>query len=161
MGLFSREKSTALLAPVSGSLLSLDKVADPVFADGTMGSGIAIVPDGNEVVSPCRGTVTYVPDTKHAVALTDEHGIEILIHVGLDTVNLKGEGFTARVHAGDAVAPGQVLISFDQGLIHKKGYDLTTPIIVTGGGVVETVSRQGGTVVCAGRDTVLKVTYNK
>ncbi|USP95351.1 beta-glucoside-specific PTS transporter subunit IIABC [Bacillus vallismortis] len=118
-------------SPIKGEVKSLSEVNDGVFSAGVMGKGFAIEPEEGEVVSPVHGSVTTVFKTKHAIGMTSDHGAEILIHIGLDTVKLEGQWFTAHVKEGDKVAPGDLLVSFDLEQIKAAGYDVITPVIVT------------------------------
>ncbi len=156
MGFFFKTK-VELAAPVTGQLLALEQVKDQVFSEKMLGDGLAVAPETGEVVAPCDGTLSYVPDTAHAVALTGPHGLEILIHVGLDTVNLAGKGFTAHVKTGDTVKKGQRLISFDKEDLAAQGFDVTTPMVITNGDVVSKMEKAPAGHVAAG-DMVLKVT---
>ena len=110
MGFFNFHKKTELLAPMTGRVIPLEKVPDAVFSQKTLGEGAAIMPEDGLVTAPCDGTIAYVPDTKHAIALTSTKGVEVLIHVGIDTVSLQGEGFDALVKEGDSVSRGQGLL---------------------------------------------------
>ncbi|MFH0346528.1 beta-glucoside-specific PTS transporter subunit IIABC [Bacillus vallismortis] len=118
-------------SPIKGEVKALSEVNDGVFSAGIMGKGFAIEPEEGEVVSPVRGSVTTVFKTKHAIGMTSDQGAEILIHIGLDTVKLEGQWFTAHVKEGDKVAPGDLLVSFDLEQIKAAGYDVITPVIVT------------------------------
>ncbi|MFL9649645.1 glucose-specific PTS transporter subunit IIBC [Exiguobacterium chiriqhucha] len=129
----SNNENEQFLAPMSGTVLSLDDVPDQVFSGRMMGDGFAIEPSDGKVVSPFDGTVTTFFPTKHAIGLLSDDGREILIHVGLDTVNLKGEGFVAKVKEGDRVRAGDVLLDVDLNLIRDKVPSLVTPIILTNG----------------------------
>lgn len=113
-----------------GTVVPLEKVEDPVFSQGMMGPGVAIEPDEGVVYSPCDGVVSFVPDTLHAISITAENGAEILMHVGIDTVSLKGENFKGFAKAGDKVKVGDKLIEFDIPAIKEAGLKLTTPILV-------------------------------
>ncbi|WP_300257726.1 beta-glucoside-specific PTS transporter subunit IIABC [Clostridium sp.] len=118
-------------APLIGEAVSLKSVNDPVFSDEIMGKGIAIIPTEGKVVSPIEGTVEMVFETKHAIALKDKNGVEMLIHIGLDTVKLGGRHFNAHVSQGDKVSVGTLLVDFDMDKIKEEGYDCITPIIIT------------------------------
>ena len=118
-------------SPIKGEVKALSEVKDGVFSAGIMGKGFAIEPEEGEVVSPVRGSVTTIFKTKHAIGITSDQGAEILIHIGLDTVKLEGQWFTAHVKEGDKVAPGDPLVSFDLEQIKAAGYDVITPVIVT------------------------------
>ncbi|MFC6464048.1 beta-glucoside-specific PTS transporter subunit IIABC [Marinilactibacillus sp. GCM10026970] len=118
-------------SPVTGTVLPLSEVKDEAFSSGAMGKGVAIEPTEGKVVSPVNGEVTALFPTGHAIGITSDEGVELLIHVGMDTVQLDGEGFTAHVKTGDRVEVGQTLIEFDIDLIKKAGYPVTTPVLVT------------------------------
>lgn len=139
-----------LLAPLSGKLVPIEESPDPVFAQKMVGDGVAIDPAGSEVVAPCAGTVTQVHDSKHAVAVKADNGVEILIHVGIDTVMLKGEGFESRVNVGDVVTAGQPLLSFDAELVASRAPSVQTAVLVTTGESV--TPAQAGTQLVAGED---------
>lgn len=120
-----------IASPMKGEIMPLSEVNDETFASEMMGKGIAIEPTDGKVVSPINGTVQTIFKTKHAIGLKSEDGTEILIHIGMDTVQLEGEHFKAYVKDGDKVKIGDTLIEFDTEAIKKKGYELTTPVIVT------------------------------
>lgn len=121
----------SIKSPIKGEAVPLSKVDDMTFADEIMGKGIAIIPTSNEVVSPINGTVSMVFNTKHAIGLKSDDGVEILIHIGLDTVKLEGEHFNVFVKNGDRVNVGDKLVEFDKDAIKDKGYDIITPIVIT------------------------------
>lgn len=118
-------------SPLKGKAIALTEVKDETFAAGVLGQGFAVVPETGKVVAPFNGKVTTLFETKHAVGVTSDSGIEVLIHVGLNTVALEGKYFTALVKEGDTVRRGQTLLTFDQKAIAEAGYDTTTPVIVT------------------------------
>lgn len=118
-------------SPLSGKLLALEEVPDEVFASGAMGKGLAIVPDDNKVYAPFEGSIVMVAPSKHAIGLRSKFGVEMLIHVGLDTVKLNGEPFTLHVKEGDKVKQGDVLSEFNIEAIEAAGVQTITPIIVT------------------------------
>ena len=120
-----------ILSPLTGEVKELNQVNDPVFSTETMGKGIAIVPTIGEVTSPVRGEITTIFPTRHAIGITSDTGIEILIHIGLNTVELGGEHFTTRFKQGDQVNQGDLIVSFDIEKIREAGYDVITPIIIT------------------------------
>lgn len=126
-----KDDTLALYRPVKGKVIDISQVQDCMFSEKLMGDGVAIEPEGNEVVAPCDGKVLLVPKTLHAVALEASNGAEILIHIGIDTVELKGQGFTCHVSAGDTVRRGDKLISLDREFIKREGKPLTTPVVVT------------------------------
>jgi len=120
-----------VLSPMSGTVLALEQVPDATFASGLLGQGTAIIPADNKVIAPFAGEVASIFATKHAIGLLSDSGIEVLIHVGIDTVKLDGKPFTAHVKVGDKVQPGDLLLEFDRQAILDAGYDLATPIIIS------------------------------
>lgn len=120
-----------IVSPLTGDIKPLSEAKDPVFAQGVMGQGILIEPSAGELVAPVSGTVSVLFPSKHAVGLVSEDGVELLMHIGMDTVNLDGKGFTAHVSQGNKVAVGDALISFDIAAITGAGYPVETPVIVT------------------------------
>ncbi|WHL23538.1 PTS system trehalose-specific EIIBC component [Streptococcus iniae] len=123
--------SVALTSPLTGSVKALSEASDQVFAQGIMGQGLLIQPTDGKLVSPVDGQVTVLFPTKHAVGLVSTEGLELLMHIGMDTVNLEGKGFTSHVQQGDMVKVGDPLISFDIDLIEAAGYKTETPVVVT------------------------------
>jgi PTS system beta-glucosides-specific IIC component len=139
-----------VLSPLDGTVIALNEVNDAVFASAALGNGVAVQPAGSTVHAPFDGEVVAAFPTGHAIGLRHVSGAEVLIHVGLNTVELDGKHFTSHVRAGDKVAAGDALVTFDAEAIQAAGYDLTTPVIITNGkqfpalGVVATgVIRQG------------------
>lgn len=120
-----------LYAPITGKVIALSEVEDEVFSSGAMGDGVGIVPAKGEVYAPCDGEISTFFPTGHAIGITAADGAEVLIHVGMDTVELNGEGFKPQAKEGDKVKKGQLLLKFDMELIASKGYKLVTPVIVT------------------------------
>ncbi|UFJ40567.1 PTS glucose transporter subunit IIA [Brevibacillus humidisoli] len=132
--LFAKKKNhrqVALLAPLSGQVIALEQVPDPVFSQKMAGDGVAIVPTEGKLVAPIDGKVVSLLQTGHAVGLASEDGLEILLHIGIDTVKLNGKGFTPKVQIGDRVAAGEVLIQFDLEAIKEAGFSLITPVVIT------------------------------
>lgn len=131
MGFF-KKKNKCLYAMANGKTVAIEEVPDEVFSTKMMGEGIAIIPNEGNIYAPCNGTVSMVMDnSKHAVGIENEDGVEVLIHVGLDTVNLLGEGFETHVQVGDVVDNGDLLISFDKETLNKQGLsDITMMVIV-------------------------------
>ncbi len=120
-----------IATPLEGELIPLSEVEDEVFASGAMGQGAAVIPTVGKLVAPFTGEVTTLFPTKHAIGLTDENGIELLVHLGMDTVELNGEHFTSHVGDGDEIQQGDVLITFDIEAIKQAGYSVVTPLIIT------------------------------
>ncbi len=127
----NKAEKLIIYKPVKGKVIDLSEVPDAVFSERLMGDGAAIEPEGNEVAAPCDGKVLLVPKTLHAIALEAANGVELLIHIGIDTVELGGQGFACHVNAGDPVRRGDKLISFDREAISREGKALTTPIVIT------------------------------
>ncbi|TLZ11168.1 MAG: phosphoenolpyruvate--protein phosphotransferase [Gammaproteobacteria bacterium] len=145
----------ALLAPLSGVLVPLERVPDPVFAQRTVGDGVSIDPTSGELLAPAAGRVTLLHRASHALAITTDEGLEILVHIGVETIALNGKGFTPRVRQGDRVAAGQPLISFDADLIARSAPSLLTQVLITNRERVSGMSVATG-LVEAGRSIVLQ-----
>lgn len=131
---FGKKKIT-LLAPFDGEAVQLDAVPDPVFAGRMLGDGFAVRPGDDvaavDVVAPCAGTLAKVFNTRHAFALVSDEGLEVLVHVGLETVGMKGEGFEALAATGDHVEAGQPVIRMDVSAVRAAGLDPVTPVVCT------------------------------
>lgn len=127
---FLKNDDGKVVAPVDGTCIPIEKVSDKVFSSKMMGDGFAVIPSGDTVVSPITGEIKMVAETLHAVGLQSKRE-EILVHIGIDTVALKGEGFTSIVKAGCTVKAGEPLIKFDRDFMKKKGIDMTTMVIFT------------------------------
>lgn len=125
------EKLGEIASPLQGKAIALSDVPDETFATGVLGEGAAVEPSDGKVIAPADGVVSSLFDTNHAIGLTLDGGAEVLIHVGINTVELNGEGFTAHVKDGDRITKGQTLITFDKAAIEAKGYNTVTPVIVS------------------------------
>ena len=126
----NKDKKAGICSPLKGKLIAIQKVNDPTFAEEILGKGFAIVPAIGRVVAPVDGLINLVFETKHAISMTSKEGTEILIHVGLDTVNLRGEHFQTFVTAEQSVKKGDLLLEFDMEAIKNAGYDITTPVVI-------------------------------
>jgi PTS system glucose-specific IIA component len=158
--LFSRKKppqEVSIHAPLSGTMVALKDVPDPVFSQKIVGDGVAIQPSDGVVVAPTDCMVTYLFPTCHAIGLTSETGLEILIHIGIDTVKLNGAGFTPLVSVGEKVKTGDKLIRFDLSAILQAGYSVVTPIVITNGDRVSSQITLLGSQVQAGREVIITV----
>lgn len=133
-------KAGTVFAPVVGEVIDLTEVEDEAFSTGVLGQGIAIIPTKGEVYAPCDGEISTLPSSGHAVGISTDDGAEILIHVGMDTVSLKGEGFQPMVKEGDRVKKGQLLIKFNIALIKSKKLSTVTPVVVTNADDYNTVT---------------------
>ena len=125
------EYAINITSPVEGNVISLSEVPDATFAQEILGKGVAIVPQKGVIYAPFDGTVDVMFETGHAVGIVGENGIELLVHIGIDTVNLEGKCFTPKKVTGDSVKKGDILIEFDIKKIKEEGYDLTTPVIIS------------------------------
>lgn len=124
-------KKSIVYAPINGKVIPLEEVKDEAFNTGSLGKGVGIVPSDGNVYAPVDGKVSVLFNTLHAIGLTTDDGMEVLVHIGLDTVKLNGKYFNAHVKQGDTVKKGDLLVSFDKEALEKEGYDITTPVIIT------------------------------
>ncbi|MDP4143328.1 MAG: glucose PTS transporter subunit IIA [Bacillota bacterium] len=136
--------TSTLFNPIDGEVVGLEQVPDDVFAGKMLGDGFAIIPEGNKVYAPTDGEIKVLFPTKHAIALETDSRLEILVHVGIDTVNLNGEGFTAHVNQGDMVKKGDLLLTFDADIIKEKAKSIVTPVIITNMADVKDIQVQFG-----------------
>jgi PTS system glucose-specific IIA component len=134
-----------LRSPVSGTIVALSDVQDPVFSQKMMGDGVAIQPTDEWFVSPCDGEITALFPTYHAIGITTPHGLELLIHIGLDTVELNGKGFKAVIKEGATVNTGDRLVKINPKKITKLGKSILTPIIITNMDQVQSITSASGT----------------
>lgn len=131
LGFFKKKNNGITIgAPAKGKAVALSEVSDPTFGQEILGKGAAIIPTDGKIVAPADGEIALLFDTLHAVSMTTDDGVEILVHIGLDTVALKGEHFTAHVAAGDKVKKGDLLITADIEALKAAGYDVITPVII-------------------------------
>ena len=147
-------KTISLKAVEDGTTIPMDEVNDQTFAQELLGPGIAIVPSNGTVVSPINGTIATVMDTKHAVCIQGEDGLELIVHAGLDTVELNGKYYQTYKEIGDQVKAGDVLLEFDLEEITKAGYDVTTPIVITNLGDYKITKCLTGQQVKAGKEVI-------
>ncbi len=126
----ARNKELLIFMPANGFAFSMEKVKDPVFAQGMLGPGFAIMPTNGVLYAPIDGEVSVLANTLHSVAITSPEGVEILIHVGMDTVKLGGKHFTAEVNVGQIVKHGEKLLTFDYDALVNEGYDITIPVVL-------------------------------
>ncbi len=152
------EKIT-IIAPLTGEIVALEKVPDPVFAEKIVGDGIAILPDNGKIYSPINGTLVSVAATKHAFGFQSDDGLEMLIHFGLETVGLNGEGFTVHKNEGERVKVGDLIAEVDVDFIKSKNLPTITPVLICAGLEDKTMETASGKVE-AGKDAVLFVTEN-
>ncbi|QKS71015.1 PTS glucose transporter subunit IIA [Paenalkalicoccus suaedae] len=146
-----------IMSPADGEVVPLSEVPDPTFAEKMMGDGVAIKPANGLIVSPVHGEIMQLFPTKHAVGIKTVNGLEILIHIGIETVNMQGEGFKAHVKEGDKVATGDKLIEFDMDLVNEKAESTITPIILTNGDIVASAEKHENQQATAGSTTIMTV----
>lgn len=153
----SKKNTTSVMAPVDGEVIQLADVPDPVFSEKMMGDGIAIKPVSGTVVSPVKGTIVQVFPTNHAIGIQTEGGAEVLIHIGLDTVDLEGEGFKSFTGQGSKVNIGDKLITFDVELVKRKATSEIIPVIITNTDQMKEVSPTKQETVTASNDELIKL----
>lgn len=129
---FKKKKTPELIigSPVKGNTVPLSSVNDPTFSEGMLGKGAAILPSDGKIYAPADGTIETLFDTLHAFSLSTADGVEILVHVGLDTVKMGGDGFTGHVHSGDAVKKGDLILEIDLEKVKAAGYDTSTLVVI-------------------------------
>ncbi|TCP24849.1 PTS system IIA component (Glc family) [Scopulibacillus darangshiensis] len=147
-----------ILAPVGGEVVAIEEVPDPTFSQKMMGDGVAIKPNEGKVVAPFDGEIMQLFPTKHAVGIKGKSGLEVLIHIGLETVSLDGEGFEGHVTAGDKVRAGDTLVTFDLGMIKEKAADTITPIVITNIDAAEALDKKINAAAKSGETEVMSVT---
>lgn len=154
-GIFKKKEMLQFNSPILGKAINISNVPDEVFASGMLGAGIAFEPSEGVVYSPCDGEIVQIFPTKHAIGIKSTEGVEILIHIGIDTVILKGEGFETLVNAGDLVKKGDKLITFDLEMIRSRAKSILTPMIITNMDIVDNVENVYGD--CGLNSVALKV----
>src|SRR3954469_24830207 len=154
MAMTANGRTLSLVAPVSGVVVPLDRVPDPVFAQRLVGDGVSIDPLGDMIVAPCDARVTQVHRARHAITLA-AHGVEIIVHVGLDTVGLNGDGFHPLVESGADVRAGEPLLRFDGDLVARRARSLLTEMVVSTSDRILSQRVDASGTVEAGRDVVV------
>lgn len=137
-------------SPLNGQVIPLDEVEDEAFSSGELGEGAAVIPQEGIVYAPVTGTIETFFPTGHAIGLKSESGMEVLIHIGMDTVQLNGEGFTPLKKSGDAVKEGEAILKFDMEFIKKQGYSLVTPVLITNSDEYNGIYVEQKSMICAG-----------
>ncbi|WP_127837184.1 PTS sugar transporter subunit IIA [Clostridium prolinivorans] len=149
------KKTYKLVAPIDGKVVELSKVPDPVFAEKMAGDGVAIETTGDTIVSPADGKLSMIFKTNHAFGITLKNGIELLVHIGIDTVALDGKGFERIAKEGQEVKSGDPIIKINRKEILDSGYSLITPVLITNVDDVKDISANIGVEVKAGCDEIL------
>jgi len=142
-----KNKSSVIMAPVTGNAIPITEVNDQVFSDKILGDGVAIIPQDDIFYAPCNGIVVQVAHTHHAICIETDNGLELLIHLGMDTVQLDGAGFTAHIKAGEKIKIGDKLITMDRAFIKGKGFTCVSPFIVTNFDSFKNVSFFTGSII--------------
>ena len=147
-----------ILAPIKGKVKPIEESSDAAFASGALGKGVVILPEEGKVYAPVTGTVTVLFPSLHAIGITSDAGVELLIHIGINTVQLNGEGFTAHIKQGDQIKQGQLLVEFDMNKIKEAGYSLETPVLVTNYADLKEVKNTNASSVQL-QETLIEVKY--
>lgn len=155
---FKKDKTVSISAPMTGKVIAIEEVPDEVFAQKMVGDGLAIDPTEGIVVAPVDGEISQLFPTEHAIVVKTKENIEILIHVGMDTVNLKGEGFKALISKGDKVSKGDPLLEFDLEYIKKHAKSAISPITITETENFKEFKKKEGEVE-KGKDEVLNIKF--
>ena len=149
------KKEYALIAPISGKIIDLGQVPDEVFAQKMTGDGVAIESTGDIIVAPADGTLTLIFRTNHAFSMKLANGVDIIIHIGIDTVGLQGEGFERIATEGTKVKAGDPIIKIDREFILSKGLNLITPVLITNMDKISSLTLPENASVEYGKDTIL------
>jgi len=158
LNFLKKENKFQLFAPISGKVCPISEAADPVFAEKIVGDGVFINAEDTQIVAPCAGEISFIADTKHAFAMTLDNGVEVLVHIGLETVALRGEGFTQLVPQGTRVKAGTPIIAIDRDFILSRGVSLSSPILITNPEVTKSLIVETGVRAIAGKTVILEYT---
>ncbi|HIP76519.1 MAG TPA: PTS glucose transporter subunit IIA [Psychromonas hadalis] len=145
-----------ILAPITGEIIAIEDVPDVVFAEKIVGDGIAIRPTGNKMVAPCDGEIGKIFETNHAFSLESDTGVELFVHFGIDTVELKGQGFTRIASEGQKVKAGDTIIEFDLEYLTANAKSILTPVVISNMDELKELQKMSGNVT-VGADPVLKI----
>ncbi|WP_170672960.1 PTS glucose transporter subunit IIA [Escherichia coli] len=167
MGLFDKLKSLVsddkkdtgtieIIAPLSGEIVNIEDVPDVVFAEKIVGDGIAIKPTGNKMVAPVDGTISKIFETNHAFSIESDSGVELFVHFGIDTVELKGEGFKRIAEEGQRVKVGDTVIEFDLPLLEEKAKSTLTPVVISNMDEIKELIKLSGSVT-VGETPVIRI----
>jgi len=149
-----KSKKIIIPSPLDGKVVPVAGLSDPVFSDDILGKGIAVIPDGNCITAPVDALITMMFDTGHAVSLETDDGVELLIHVGIDTVKLKGAPFTIHKATDDKVKAGDILMEFDAEAISAEGYETVTPVVICNPDNFKSISFAGEGPIKAGETLI-------
>ncbi|WP_105902500.1 PTS glucose transporter subunit IIA [Vibrio gangliei] len=168
MGLFDKLKKLVsddtadagaieIIAPLSGEIVNIEDVPDVVFAEKIVGDGVAIKPNGDKMVAPVNGTIGKIFETNHAFSIESDDGIELFVHFGIDTVELKGEGFTRIAEEGQSVKAGDTIIEFDLAYLQENAKSTLTPVVISNMDEIKELNKLSGNVV-VGETPVIRIT---
>ncbi|QIQ41122.1 MAG: PTS glucose transporter subunit IIA [Buchnera aphidicola (Aphis urticata)] len=160
---FNRKKSNFLkkieiIAPISGEIINIEDVPDVVFSKKIVGDGIAIKPSGNKMLSPMNGTIGRILESKHAFSILSEDGVELFVHFGIDTVKLKGEGFTQVAQNNQKVKIGDTIILCDLHVLEKKARSILTPVVISNMENFKKIEKSSGSIIAG--ETIIMSLYN-
>lgn len=150
-----KNETLSIGSPVKGRTVELSQVPDPTFGEEILGKGIAVIPEDGKIYAPVDGEISMMFDTGHAVSIVSDDGCEILVHVGLDTVTMKGDGFTRHGKNGDHVSKGQLLLEVDLEKVKAAGFETITPVVICNTDNYETVSGLSGKQVEPGDEIIV------
>lgn len=150
-------KEIQIFSPLSGEIVNIEDVPDVVFSEKIVGDGVAINPNGDTIVAPVNGTIGKIFETNHAFSIESEDGVELFVHFGIDTVELKGEGFTRIAEEGQTVKAGDPVIKFDLETLRAKAKSVLTPVVISNMDEISNLNKNAGEVV-AGESVVLTLT---
>ena len=150
-------KKIQIIAPLSGEIVNIEDVPDVVFSEKIVGDGVAIRPAGDTIVAPVNGTIGKIFETNHAFSIESEDGVELFVHFGIDTVELKGEGFTRLAEEGQNVKVGEPIIKFDLATLEAKAKSVLTPVVISNMDEIANLEKRSGSVI-AGETVVLTLT---
>lgn len=156
LGLFKKKGNKILAAVADGECIPIEQVKDPVFSEKTLGDGIAMIPKAGIITAPCDGMLATVTETGHAFAMSCEDGLELMVHIGIDTVALNGQGFSVLAKEGSQVKKGQPVVEADLEFMEKNGIDMTTMLILLNGQDYEVKEKHYGKQLQKGVDTVIE-----
>ncbi|PHM61433.1 PTS glucose transporter subunit IIA [Xenorhabdus ishibashii] len=148
--------SIEIIAPLSGEIVNIEDVPDVVFAEKIVGDGIAIKPTGNKIVAPVDGTIGKIFETNHAFSIESDSGIELFVHFGIDTVELKGEGFKRIAEEGQRVQKGDLVLEFDLAFLEERAKSTLTPVVISNMDEIKELSKVNGSVV-VGESVIMRI----
>ncbi len=145
--MFGRKKKAVIVSPVTGKAVDITQIKDPVFNEKVLGDGVALIPSEDDFYAPCDGKIVQVAHTYHAICIESTDGAELLLHLGMDTVKLDGEGFECHVKVGQMVSKGEKLVTMNRKLVEEKGYSCDSPCIITNMDAIKNLECATGDVV--------------